>query len=193
MKFYLLLDIRYNAPMKLIVGLGNPGNQYELTRHNAGFLAIDFFLREHPAITCSSRFDAMICEYHEDGKKVFFIKPQNFMNLSGGVVRQIAAFYKVDHANDLLVLHDEVDLPFGTVKEGFASGSAGHNGVQNIIDELGTKDFARVRIGVETREENSPLPTDVFFLNKVEKDELQQLEEKVFPKTNELIAAFIKS
>ena len=193
MKFYLLLDIRYNAPMKLIVGLGNPGNQYELTRHNAGFLAIDFFLREHPAITCSSRFDAMICEYHEDGKKVFFIKPQNFMNLSGGVVRQIAAFYKVDHANDLLVLHDEVDLPFGTIKEGFASGSAGHNGVQNIIDELGTKDFARVRIGVETREENSPLPTDVFVLNKFEKDELQQLEEKVFPKTNELIAAFIKS
>ena len=179
--------------MKLIVGLGNPGNQYEQTRHNAGFLAIDFFLREHPAITCSSRFDAMICEYHEDGKKVFFIKPQNFMNLSGGVVRQIAAFYKVDHANDLLVLHDEVDLPFGTVKEGFASGSAGHNGVQNIIDELGTKDFARVRIGVETREENSPLPTDVFVLNKFEKDELQQLEEKVFPKTNELIAAFIKS
>ena len=120
--------------MKLIVGLGNPGNQYEQTRHNAGFLAIDFFLREHPAITCSSRFDAMICEYHEDGEKVFFIKPQNFMNLSGGVVRQIAAFYKVDHANDLLVLHDEVDLPFGTY-QGNSKGAL--NSAIRIMKESG--------------------------------------------------------
>lgn len=179
--------------MKLIVGLGNPGNQYEQTRHNAGFLAVDFFLRSHEAITCQSKFNAQICEYHEDGVKVFFIKPQSFMNLSGEVVREIAAFYKVDHANDLLVLHDEKDLPFGAVKEGFASGSAGHNGVQNIIDELDTKDFARIRIGVETREPDSPLPTDVFVLQKFENEELAKLESEVFPKTNELIEAFIKS
>lgn len=179
--------------MKLIVGLGNPGNQYEQTRHNAGFLAVDFFLRSHEAITCQSKFNAQICEYHEDGVKVFFIKPQSFMNLSGEVVREISAFYKVDHANDLLVLHDEKDLPFGAVKEGFASGSAGHNGVQNIIDELGTKDFARIRIGVETREPDSPLPTDVFVLQKFESEELAKLESEVFPKTNELIEAFIKS
>ncbi len=184
--------------MKLIVGLGNPGNQYEQTRHNAGFLAVDFFLRDHQAITCQGKFNAQICEYHEtqeDGtvQKVFFVKPQSFMNLSGEVIREIAAFYKVDHANDLLVLHDEKDLPFGTVKEGFASGSAGHNGVQNIIDELGTKDFARIRIGVETREPDSPIPTDVFVLQKFQDDELEKLEKEVFPKTSELIQAFIKS
>ena len=184
--------------MKLIVGLGNPGNQYEQTRHNAGFLAIDFFLRDHPAITCQSKFNAQICEYQEDNEKgklekVFFVKPQSFMNLSGEVVREILAFYKLDHANDLLVLHDEKDLPFGVVKEGFASGSAGHNGVQNIIDELGTKDFARVRIGVENREPDSPIPTDVFVLNKFEKSELERLEKEVFPATNKLTDAFIKS
>ena len=115
------------------------------------------------------------------------------MNLSGEVVREILAFYKLDHANDLLVLHDEKDLPFGVVKEGFASGSAGHNGVQNIIDELGTKDFARVRIGVENREPDSPIPTDVFVLNKFEKSELERLEKEVFPATNKLTDAFIKS
>lgn len=178
--------------MKLIVGLGNPGDKYEQTRHNAGFLAVDFFLRSHEAITCQSKFNAQICEYHEGGEKVFFVKPQSFMNLSGEVVREILAFYKLDHANDLLVIHDEKDLPFGAVKEGFASGSAGHNGVQNIIDELGTKDFARVRIGVETRETDSPLPTDVFVLNKFEKDELEKLEKEVFPETSKLIEGFIK-
>jgi peptidyl-tRNA hydrolase, PTH1 family len=179
--------------MKLIVGLGNPGKQYENTRHNAGFLAVDFFLRSHEAITCQSKFNAQICEYHEGGEKVFFVKPESFMNLSGEVVRDILAFYKLDHANDLLVLHDEADLPFGTIREAFASGSAGHNGVQNIIDELGTKDFARVRIGVESREPDSPVPTDVFVLNKFEDEELEKMEKEIFPETNKLIEAFIKS
>ena len=179
--------------MKLIVGLGNPGAQYENTRHNAGFLAVDFFLKDHAAITCQSKFNAQICEYHEDGEKVFFVKPQSFMNLSGEVVREILSFYKLDHANDLLVLHDEKDLPFSTVKEGFASGSAGHNGVRNIIDELGTKDFARVRIGVESREVGSPIPTDVFVLQRFTDGELEKLNTDIFSQTNKLIAAFIKS
>lgn len=179
--------------MKLIVGLGNPGKQYEHTRHNAGFLAVDFFLKDHPAITCQSKFNAEICEYHEAGEKVFFIKPQSFMNLSGEVVREILAFYKLDHANHLLVVHDETDLQFGTVREGFASGSAGHNGVQNIIDELGTKDFARLRIGVESRASRNDLPTDVFVLQKFTDEELTKLEKEFFPETNKLIEEFIKS
>lgn len=179
--------------MKLIVGLGNPGKQYENTRHNAGFLAVGFFLRSHDAITCQSKFNAQICEYHEDGEKVFFVKPQSFMNLSGEVVREILAFYKLDHANHLLVLHDEKDLPFGSLKEAFASGSAGHNGVQNIIDELGTKDFARIRIGAESRESDSPVATDDFVLQPFTGEELQKLESNVFPETNKLIESFIKS
>ncbi len=177
--------------MKLIVGLGNPGKQYENTRHNAGFMAVDFFLSTRESINCQSKFNAQICEYHENGEKVFFIKPQSFMNLSGEVVREILAFYKLDHANDLLVLHDEKDLPFGTVKEAFASGSAGHNGVQNLIDELGTKDFARVRIGVESREPNSPLPTDVFVLQNFSNEELKNLHEEILPQTSKIIESFI--
>jgi peptidyl-tRNA hydrolase, PTH1 family len=178
--------------MKLIAGLGNPGKQYEHTRHNAGFLAIEHFLKTHDAITCASKFEALICEYHQNGQKVFLVKPQSFMNLSGEVIRDLMSFYKLDPATDLLVLHDEVDLPLGTVRQAKDSGAAGHNGIKNIIKELGTKDFARVRIGVETRENREDLPTDAFVLQKFTPDEIKGLE-MVLPGVNDIIESFIKS
>ena len=178
--------------MKLIVGLGNPGKQYELTRHNAGFLAVDDFLKGKDVIACQSKFQAEICEYHEGGNKIFFVKPQTFMNLSGEAVKDIVRFYKVNPEIELLVVHDEKDFPFGTVKPAHNSSSAGHNGVQNIIDELGTQDFARVRIGVESREPGSPLPTDVFVLQKFSDDELAKLPTDVYPKVATLITEFIQ-
>lgn len=178
--------------MKIIVGLGNPGKQYEHTRHNAGFLAVDFFLKSHQAITCQSKFNAQICEFHEDGVKVFFVKPQSFMNLSGEVVSEIANFYKIDIASDLLVIHDDKDLEFGKIKTTEGSGSAGQNGVQNIIDQLGTKDFHRIRIGVESRESNSPIETADFVLQRFTMEELEQLEKNILPETEELIEKFLK-
>ncbi len=179
--------------MKLIAGLGNPGKQYEHTRHNAGFLAIDHFLKTHDAIICASKFNAQICEYHQNGEKVFLVKPQTFMNLSGEVIRDLVNFYKLNPATDLLVLHDEVDLPLGTVRKAAASGAAGHNGVQNIIDELGSKDFPRVRIGVEARESRDDLPTDAFVLQKFTPDELKSLETMILPGVNDLMEGFVKS
>lgn len=179
--------------MKIIVGLGNPGNKYELTRHNAGFFALDFFMKDRDIIACQSKFDAKICEYHENGEKVFLVKPQSFMNLSGEVVREICSFYKVDYKYDLLVIHDEKDLPFGGLREAHGNGAAGHNGVQNIVDELGSKDFARIRIGVESREPDSPLPTDEFVLQKFTDEELKTLEEKVLPEVNKLIEKFLQN
>ncbi len=183
---------RYNTSMKIITGLGNPGTRYEQTRHNAGFLALDFFMKTHETIQCQSKFNAQICEYHEDGEKIFLVKPQTFMNLSGEAVQEICAFYKVDTAKDLLVIHDEKDLKFEVLKTTDGSSSAGHNGVQNIIDELGHKDFARIRIGVETREADSPIPTDDFVLQKFTEEELAILEEKILPEVNKQIENFIK-
>lgn len=177
--------------MKLIVGLGNPGKQYELTRHNAGFLAIDQFLHGRSAITCQSKFKAVICEYHEDSTKVLFAKPQTFMNLSGIAVRQIADFYKLDCNSDLLVIHDEKDLPFGKIKLTDNSSSAGHNGVQSIIDELGTQQFHRIRIGVESREPESNIPTDAFVLHPFNHTEKERLDSEVMPKVAEHIKNFI--
>ncbi|MDQ3018425.1 MAG: aminoacyl-tRNA hydrolase [bacterium] len=178
--------------MKLIIGLGNPGKQYEHTRHNVGFLAIDFFLHEKAAIACQSKFKAQICEYHEDGEKVFFVKPQTFMNLSGHAVKAIADFYKLDETKDILVLHDEIDLPFSKIKVTGESSGAGHNGVQNIIDEFGHKKFQRIRIGVESRESRNDIPTDVFVLQPFTHPEKERLTSEVFPKTSQLIDTFIK-
>lgn len=177
--------------MKIIVGLGNPGNKYLQTRHNAGFLAVDYFLKDRGAISCQSKFDALICEYHENGNKILFVKPQSFMNLSGKVIRELTSFYKVAIDHDLLVIHDEVDLPFGTIREAFGSGAAGHNGVQNTINELGSKDFARIRIGIESRQPDSLLPTDEFVLQKFSDVEFESLVDKIFPETNQLIEKFL--
>ena len=116
--------------MKLVVGLGNPGAEYENTRHNAGFMVIDKLneLNFHAA------------------EKVIFLKPQTFMNNSG---REVRNYIKGLAFNNLIVVHDELDLPIGQIKVQLGGGSAGHNGVQSIIDHLGSQDFIRVRIGVQ--------------------------------------------
>ena len=181
--------------MKIIVGLGNPGVQYQNTRHNVGFLAINYFLKDHPAISCQGKFKAQICEIHfpsEQGLiKTFFVKPETFMNLSGEAVQEITSFYKVDPSRDLLVVHDDKDLEFGKIKFTDSSGGAGQNGVQNIIDLLGTKKFHRIRIGVESREPDSPLYTSDFVLQKFTDEELKQLNETLLPETNKLIEQFL--
>ncbi len=159
--------------MKLIIGLGNPGKEYERNRHNAGYMALDFILRGDQAISCTSKFDAKICELHQR-EKVFFVYPETFMNNSGKAVKQIMDFYKIE-PKDILVLHDEVDLPLGTIKFADNSGHAGHNGVASIIDELGTQQFNRIRIGVETRQDKTIPPTDAFVLQDFSDEELKQI------------------
>lgn len=176
--------------MKLIIGLGNPGEKYELTRHNAGFLAIDEFLKDKQTIACQSKFDAQICEYHEDGEKVFLVKPQSYMNRSGQVVVELVNFYKLAPEKDILIIHDDKDLVFGEIKFTQSSGSAGHNGIKDIISQLGTQNFHRIRIGVESRPANSPIPTDVFVLQKFTEDELMELP-NILTRTNQLITEFI--
>lgn len=115
------------------------------------------------------------------------------MNLSGQAVKHIADFYKVDLAKDILILHDEVDLPFGKIKLTSSSSAAGHNGVQNIIDEFGSKDFHRIRIGVESRESRHDMPTDAFVLRPFLHNELERLDSEIFPKVSEHIKNFIEN
>lgn len=186
--------------MKIIVGLGNPGDKYKNTRHNAGFMAVDFYLEKREAIRCESKFKGLICEMHFTAHtgstapvKVFFVKPQTFMNKSGEAVKEIVQFYKVDVKKDLLIVHDEVDLKFGFFKLAFDSRGAGHNGVQNIIDELGTQEFSRLRIGIETRMSRHESPTEDYVLQSFSKEELEQLHADVLPKASEEIEKFIVS
>lgn len=178
--------------MKIIIGLGNPGTKYEHTRHNAGFLAIDYYLKDIDAISCQSKFKAQVCEVHFGATKTFFVKPQTYMNRSGEAVQEIATFYKIDPKTDILVLHDEIDLPFGTIRNTDSSSAAGHNGVQSIIDALGTQDFHRIRIGVESRASRDELPTDVFVLSPFTAEQMQQFESDILPKVKIEINKFLQ-
>lgn len=186
--------------MKIIVGLGNPGHAYEHTRHNAGFMALDYYLAKHEAIKCQSRFKGYVCEMHFTAHKtgaapvkVFFVKPQTFMNKSGEAVREILNFYKIHIPTDLLVIHDEIDLKFGFYKVAFDSRPAGHNGVKNIIEQLDTQEFHRIRIGVESRLSRHESPTDQFVLQNFSPNELATLSQTVLPKIEEEITTFILS
>jgi len=131
--------------MKLVVGLGNPGQKYVHNRHNVGFAVIDEILVTYEASpTISKKLQAII--YSLD-KGRLLMKPQTLMNLSGRAVNRAANFYKVK-SEGLLVVHDDIDLDFGEVKHVFGRGSAGHKGVESIIEALGSDQFARVRVGV---------------------------------------------
>jgi len=179
--------------MKLIVGLGNPGDKYATTRHNAGFLAVDHFLEAGGAnISWENNFDSHIATITIEGEKMIFLKPQTFMNESGRAVSAALNFYKVSIAENLLVIHDDVDLPLGTVRESNDSSSAGHNGVSSIIESLGSQNFYRLRIGVETRESRAYKPTDAFVLENFSSEELARLKSEILPKVNEKIEQFIK-
>ena len=131
----------------MIVGLGNPGRQYARTRHNVGFMALDLLCRELPRGTERKRFDARIVETSDSLGRVVLLEPQTFMNRSGLAVAPAARWYKVP-SERILVIHDELDLPFGQLRLRPGGSSAGHNGITSIIQQLGTERFPRLRIGV---------------------------------------------
>jgi len=142
--------------MKLIIGLGNPGEKYEKTRHNAGFMAIEELKEDKP-----------------EGSVL--AKPKTFMNDSGKAVKELADYYGAK-PQDLWIIHDDIDLPLGQYKISEGQGSAGHKGVQSIIDQLKTKDFKRVRIGI-CPAAGKPENVEDFVLKKFDKEEIKELKE----------------
>lgn len=155
--------------MILIVGLGNPGKEYEKTRHNAGFMVLDEFAKTHdfPAFKLSKKHSSFISEGILDQVKVVLAKPQTFMNNSGKAVKSLLGKTK----SDLVVIHDDIDIPLGKVKVSRGSGSAGHKGVDSIIQALGTKDFTRIRIGI-LPPTGKPKDVENFVLKNFKKEEL---------------------
>lgn len=133
--------------MKLIVGLGNPGPNYETTRHNAGFLALDLIADEIKASWEKTKHKDFVARGDFLGCKTLLLKPQTFMNLSGQAVIKVLSFYKID-LNDLIVLHDDIDMSFGSVKMRTGGGHGGHNGIRSIIQNLGGDKFHRIKLGV---------------------------------------------
>ena len=134
--------------MKLIVGLGNPGREYELTPHNLGFLVVDRMAEDHNVEVRNRQCRALTARTTIGTEQVVLAKPETFMNLSGDSVRELVSRLEIVPETDLIVIQDELDLAFGTLRVHRNRSSAGHNGIDSIIDSLGTKDFVRIRIGV---------------------------------------------
>ncbi len=160
----------------LVVGLGNIGKEYSNTRHNFGFSVVDAYQKENsfPAWQDKPKFKALITEDFVNGKKVILAKPTTLYNLSGESVRTLKDFYKLSN-KDIVVIHDELDLPFSTVKEKHGGGSAGSNGLKSIISHIG-EDFKRIRIGIKNETLEKFDPAD-FVLSKFSPAEKKQLGE----------------
>ena len=134
--------------MKLIVGLGNPGIEYQWTFHNLGFLTVDALANEQGVEVSNRHCRALTGRITVGNEPVLLAKPETFMNLSGLAIRELVGKYEAQPASDLIVIHDELDLPFGTVRIKQRGGTAGHNGLESILATLGTDEFLRVRIGI---------------------------------------------
>jgi PTH1 family peptidyl-tRNA hydrolase len=159
--------------MKLVVGLGNPGEKYTKTRHNVGFLLLDKYIEEKKLTwNMEKKFKAEVVRIGD----VMYAKPQTFMNKSGESVAKMLEYFKLE-PTDLYVVHDDVDLEFTQVKHHLGRGSAGHKGVQNIMDILKTDDFWRIRVGVG-RPENPNIDTDDWVLTNFSEDEFNNIQEQ---------------
>ena len=134
--------------LRVIVGLGNPGAKYTETRHNAGFWFVEEVARRYSGtFRNEKKFFGDVARVAVDGKEIWLLKPETFMNRSGQSLKALMSFYRIE-ADQVLVAHDEIDLPPGTAKLKTGGGHGGHNGLRDIINQLGTKDFHRLRIGV---------------------------------------------
>jgi len=162
--------------MKIIAGLGNPGDPYRLTRHNMGFLVVDALADDCGIAIQKKKFEALLGDGRIGEHRVLFVKPQTFMNLSGQSIRQVLDFYQIK-ADDLLVVHDDLDLPFGTVRIKVGGGDGGHKGIRSLIDHLGDATFIRVRLGIGKPAFRDD--TERYVLQPVPKADLEQLAEVV--------------
>ncbi len=134
--------------MKLVVGLGNPGIEYQFTPHNLGFLAVDRIAGQYGTEVGNRRCRALTGKARIGAEDVVLAKPETYMNLSGLAVRDLVAELELDVARDLVVIYDELDLPWGAIRVRQRGGTAGHNGLESIVNALGTQEFLRIRLGI---------------------------------------------
>lgn len=165
--------------MKLLVGLGNPGGGYELTRHNAGFLILDLIAEDAGAsFSSQKKFEAEVAKGSILGHETVFLKPQTFMNLSGKSVSRVMAFYKI-RPEDVIVLHDDIDMAFSKVKAKVGGGHGGHNGIRSILQETGQAEFHRLKLGVGRPTPEDKTGVSQWVLNPFTDQELLTLQKEM--------------
>lgn len=163
--------------IKMIVGLGNPGSEYEQTRHNAGFWFIDELAWQYKAtLTEEKKFFGSVARISISGSDLWLLKPSTFMNRSGQAVAALAQFYKIK-PEEILVVHDELDIPCGRIKFKLGGGNGGHNGLKDIQARLGTPDFYRLRLGIDHPGERNLVVG--YVLNKPSPEHRQQIDEAI--------------
>lgn len=175
--------------MKCIVGLGNIGKRFELTKHNIGFEVIDYMLEQNQFKLDKQKYKGAYTIEHLAGEKVMFIEPMTMMNLSGDAVGPLMKYYDID-IDDLLVLYDDLDLPQGEIRLRQKGSAGGHNGMKSIIQALGTNEFKRIRIGVD-RPSNGMSIVD-YVLQKFSKQEMETMN-NVIEHSARAVEAYIES
>lgn len=173
--------------MKLIVGLGNPGKEYENTRHNIGFNLLDVIAKEKGISFDSEKFNANYAEINIDGERVILIKPLSYMNLSGIVVRKYMDYFKINR-DDMLIIQDDLDMVLGKIKFVYNSSSGGHNGIKNIEEQISTREYVRLKIGISN---DKDIDTKDYVLSKFSKNDLEILD-NTYSKLINLVEDFVK-
>lgn len=164
--------------MLLIIALGNPGKEYQATRHNTGFMVADEILKkEHLSLRRLAKFNAEVVDFKIGRKKIILAKPLTYMNRSGDAAGALLNFYKLK-PEQLVVVHDDKDIPLGAIRVQKNRGAAGHNGVASIIEKLSTKNFTRVRVGIAPADKKLEV-ISYFVLQKFTKSELSALNEGI--------------
>lgn len=175
--------------MKIIVGLGNPGKKYDSTRHNIGWMFVDYLAKGYNTTITKTLCDSLVGETTINGEKIILVKPTTFMNLSGNAVGKIKNWYKVED-KDILIVFDDIDIPFGTVRYRIKGSGGSHNGMKNIVQMLATEDIPRLRIGLGGLKREKQNIID-FVLKKFAKDELDKLNLEIFPEAELKLKDFL--
>ena len=172
--------------MKLIVGLGNPGKEYVNTRHNMGFMVIDYFASKNGLVIDKEKFNGLYTDFFVNDEKVILLKPLSFMNLSGTVIKEYVDYFKID-LSDILVIVDDLNLDFLDYRLRLFGSSGGHNGLKNIEKCLGTDKYKRFRIGISN---NKSIDTADYVLGNFSKEQVQEIKD-FLPKTFDILKDFI--
>ena len=173
--------------MKLIVGLGNPGREYEDTRHNVGYMVVDNFVKANALGTFTEKFNALLLKTTFNNEQLIIVKPLSYMNLSGDVVRKVVDYYKID-VSDIIVIHDDLDMPVGKIKLKLGGSSGGHNGIKDITNKLGNENYKHLKIGIAN---NKNIDTKDYVLGKFKDNDLKEIMFAIYH-TNDILKDYFK-
>ena len=175
--------------MKIIAGLGNPGKKYDGTKHNTGFMALNYFLQKNSLTLEREKFEGKYTKQKIAGNDVILLEPQTFMNDSGRSVAQFARFFKVN-PQDILIIHDDMDMPLSKIRIRANGKSGGHNGIKSIIRDLGTSDFNRLKIGIRHPDNVTEASVVSWVLSQFNTEQ-QKLMDTAYATAGEVISDFI--